>query len=117
MTKLQQRLTRLCARRSGSRSGSVARGRTGLRRRLRSDRTAGAHLRDRAGRAGAQYYWVGGYWRWNGYRYVWVRGHYAVRPTAEPFGMPATGRTRAAAGTGVRVTGVALTKQKPAVSW
>lgn len=29
---------------------------------------------------GSNYYWVGGYWQWNGYRYVWVRGHYAVVP-------------------------------------
>lgn len=20
--------------------------------------------------------WVPGHWRWNGYRYVWIRGHY-----------------------------------------
>jgi hypothetical protein len=29
---------------------------------------------------GPSYYWVGGYWQWNGYRYVWARGHYAVVP-------------------------------------
>ncbi|HEV3091941.1 MAG TPA: hypothetical protein VGX91_10945 [Candidatus Cybelea sp.] len=29
---------------------------------------------------GPNYYWVGGYWQWNGYRYVWARGHYAMRP-------------------------------------
>lgn len=27
------------------------------------------------------YTWVGGYWRWNGHRYVWRNGYYArVRP-------------------------------------
>jgi hypothetical protein len=31
---------------------------------------------------GSGYYWVGGYYRWNGYRYVWVPGHYAGRPYA-----------------------------------
>lgn len=31
---------------------------------------------------GPGYYWVAGYWRWNGYRYVWVRGHYAYPPYA-----------------------------------
>jgi hypothetical protein len=31
---------------------------------------------------GAAYYWVAGYWRWNGYTYVWVRGHYDYRPYA-----------------------------------
>jgi hypothetical protein len=29
---------------------------------------------------GPGYYWVGGYWQWNGYRYVWTRGHYAYPP-------------------------------------
>ena len=29
---------------------------------------------------GPGYYWVAGYWRWNGYRYVWARGHYEVAP-------------------------------------
>jgi hypothetical protein len=29
---------------------------------------------------GAGYYWVGGYWQWNGYRYVWVHGRYASVP-------------------------------------
>jgi hypothetical protein len=31
---------------------------------------------------GPGYYWVSGYWRWNGYRYVWVRGAYAYPPYA-----------------------------------
>lgn len=26
------------------------------------------------------YVWRPGHWRWNGYRYVWARGHYVVRP-------------------------------------
>ena len=25
---------------------------------------------------GTGYTWVGGYWHWNGSRYVWVHGHY-----------------------------------------
>jgi hypothetical protein len=29
---------------------------------------------------GPGYTWVAGYWRWNGYRYVWVRGHYVYPP-------------------------------------
>ncbi|MGA8576493.1 MAG: hypothetical protein WB609_12530 [Candidatus Cybelea sp.] len=29
---------------------------------------------------GPGYYWVAGYWSWNGYRYVWVRGRYAYPP-------------------------------------
>jgi hypothetical protein len=29
---------------------------------------------------GASYYWEPGYWSWNGYRYVWVHGHYGYRP-------------------------------------
>ena len=29
---------------------------------------------------GPAYYWVPGYWNWNGYRYVWIRGRYAYRP-------------------------------------
>ena len=31
---------------------------------------------------GTGYYWVPGYWRWNGYRYVWVHGHYVYPPYA-----------------------------------
>ena len=31
---------------------------------------------------GSGYYWVAGHWRWNGYRYVWVHGHYVYRPYA-----------------------------------
>jgi WXXGXW repeat (2 copies) len=31
---------------------------------------------------GPNYYWVGGYWTWNGYRYVWTHGHYATVPYA-----------------------------------
>lgn len=31
---------------------------------------------------GPSYYWVGGYWGWNGYRYVWRHGYYAYRPYA-----------------------------------
>lgn len=31
---------------------------------------------------GPGYYWVPGYWSWNGYRYVWVHGHYAYPPYA-----------------------------------
>jgi hypothetical protein len=31
---------------------------------------------------GPGYFWVGGFWQWNGYRYVWARGHYAYRPYA-----------------------------------
>lgn len=26
------------------------------------------------------YVWRPGHWRWNGYRYVWARGHYVIRP-------------------------------------
>ncbi|MGA8325615.1 MAG: hypothetical protein WB757_05985 [Candidatus Cybelea sp.] len=29
---------------------------------------------------GPAYYWVPGYWNWNGYRYFWIRGRYAYRP-------------------------------------
>lgn len=29
---------------------------------------------------GPNYYWVAGYWRWNGYRYVWAHGYYATVP-------------------------------------
>jgi hypothetical protein len=29
---------------------------------------------------GPNYYWQAGYWRWNGYRYVWAHGHYANVP-------------------------------------
>ena len=29
---------------------------------------------------GSNYYWQPGYYNWNGYRYVWVHGHYAVMP-------------------------------------
>ena len=29
---------------------------------------------------GPGYYWVPGYWRWNGYRYVWVHGYYSYPP-------------------------------------
>jgi hypothetical protein len=29
---------------------------------------------------GPGYYWEPGYWTWNGYRYVWVHGHYGERP-------------------------------------
>ena len=28
---------------------------------------------------GPAYVWVPGHWHWNGYRYFWVHGHYAVR--------------------------------------
>ena len=34
------------------------------------------------GSPGAGYYWIPGHWRWNGYRYVWIRGHYSYRPYA-----------------------------------
>nr|WP_321986008.1 hypothetical protein [uncultured Lichenicoccus sp.] len=26
------------------------------------------------------YAWRPGHWRWNGYRYVWITGHYVLRP-------------------------------------
>jgi YXWGXW repeat-containing protein len=29
---------------------------------------------------GPGYYWVPGYWTWNGYRYVWRHGYYAYPP-------------------------------------
>ena len=29
---------------------------------------------------GPGYYWVPGYWSWNGYRYVWVHGRYTYPP-------------------------------------
>jgi hypothetical protein len=29
---------------------------------------------------GVEYFWVGGYHRWDGRRYVWVRGRYERRP-------------------------------------
>jgi WXXGXW repeat (2 copies) len=29
---------------------------------------------------GPGYIWQAGYWRWNGYRYVWVHGHYVYGP-------------------------------------
>ncbi len=28
---------------------------------------------------GAYYVWRPGHWRWNGFRYVWIRGHYVRR--------------------------------------
>jgi len=31
---------------------------------------------------GPGYYWVGGFWQWNGYRYAWVPGRYSYRPYA-----------------------------------
>lgn len=31
---------------------------------------------------GPGYYWVAGYWSWNGYRYVWVHGRYSYPPYA-----------------------------------
>lgn len=31
---------------------------------------------------GADYVWIGGYHRWDGRRYVWVRGRYERRPHA-----------------------------------
>lgn len=31
---------------------------------------------------GPNYYWIPGYYRWNGYRYVWNRGYYGYRPYA-----------------------------------
>jgi hypothetical protein len=31
---------------------------------------------------GSGYFWVAGFWQWNGYRYAWVHGHYAYRPYA-----------------------------------
>lgn len=27
----------------------------------------------------AYYVWRPGHWRWNGFRWVWIRGHYAAR--------------------------------------
>ena len=29
---------------------------------------------------GGGYVWQAGYWRWNGYRYVWVGGRYVTAP-------------------------------------
>ncbi|MBV8531180.1 MAG: YXWGXW repeat-containing protein [Candidatus Eremiobacteraeota bacterium] len=29
---------------------------------------------------GTGYVWQPGYWTWNGYRYVWTRGHYVYPP-------------------------------------
>jgi hypothetical protein len=31
---------------------------------------------------GPEYFWVGGYHRWNGRAYVWIRGRYERRPHA-----------------------------------
>src|SRR5579863_1347520 len=45
---------------------------------------------------GSNYNWVGGYWRWNGYRYVWVHGHYAVVPYSDAVWRP--GHWRRSAG-------------------
>ncbi|MDQ2802255.1 MAG: hypothetical protein M3Y41_06085 [Pseudomonadota bacterium] len=28
---------------------------------------------------GRYYRWVGGHWRWDGFRYAWVPGHYVAR--------------------------------------
>jgi hypothetical protein len=30
-------------------------------------------------RPGPAYFWDPGHWRWNGNRYVWIRGHYVLR--------------------------------------
>lgn len=38
---------------------------------------------------GPEYYWVAGYHRWWGGRYVWVRGHYERRPYATARWYPA----------------------------
>ncbi len=32
---------------------------------------------------GPEYVWIGGFHRWNGRAYVWVRGHYDRRPHAQ----------------------------------
>lgn len=32
---------------------------------------------------GVEFFWVGGYHRWDGRRYVWVRGRYERRPHAQ----------------------------------
>jgi hypothetical protein len=34
------------------------------------------------------YAWHGGHWRWNGVRYVWVRGYYARPPYARAAWIP-----------------------------
>ncbi len=54
---------------------------------------------------GPAYYWVPGYWTWNGYRYVWTHGRYAYRPYPAQSGIPATGRRIPVAGIGGLVTG------------
>ncbi|HLH37002.1 MAG TPA: hypothetical protein VKX41_20180 [Alloacidobacterium sp.] len=34
------------------------------------------------------YVWVGGYHRWDGYRYVWVPGHYVLPPRPRAVWVP-----------------------------
>jgi hypothetical protein len=38
--------------------------------------------------AGTYWAWRPGYWRWNGIRYVWIRGHYVHAPRAEAVWIP-----------------------------
>jgi hypothetical protein len=38
---------------------------------------------------GPEFVWVGGYHRWNGRQYVWVRGRYERRPHARAHWVPA----------------------------
>jgi len=43
---------------------------------------------------GPGYVWLGGYYRWNGVRYVWVPGHYATPPRPDVQWVPAHWVTR-----------------------
>jgi hypothetical protein len=38
---------------------------------------------------GPDYVWIGGFHRWNGHGYVWVRGHYDRRPHSAAHWEPA----------------------------
>jgi hypothetical protein len=49
--------------------------------------------------------WVAGYHRWDGHGYVWIPAIGSLRRASTPFGFPAIGAMKLAAGTGWRVIG------------
>ena len=58
---------------------------------------------------GPNYYWIPGYYRWNGYRYVWSHGYYGYRPYSGAVCAPDTGATALTAGSGIPDIGDART--------